>query len=580
MRHTSKRSAAIPKSAASSQRSKSGPTRPGIPRFMCGGPGAELSTPAARFKVGADDSPHEMAANRTASKALHAAAPTHTGAAETAQHGGKSWSVGASPIGGSMGRPLDAQIRSHMEPRLGADLSQVRVHTDAQAQSLNRDLGANAFTYQNDIFFGEGKTPGTNELTAHELAHVLQQSNGGLSAPAIQRDTTGSFPVSNGGFEVELHKHEDALTGTGASGLDGYIRFVPGVGSPNSNDINMVQIFRLTDVPAAGAAAADISPGSMGVPQSPRGALGTPGVRTQEDTGQNIEGGFATDTDHQIGTTSTPAGTPMSPNYDYQPTPAGGTPVVGTVVQPAQYGGATGGVPGHTRGFKRSDDPADIRSTTLYDTPGSTGTTTDMDFSFESVARAEDTMFNYGAAAWGFGLRAGHVVNERFTVADGATATFDETLERHRDFYVHEPVTFYFDFDGATLNAPEVAKIDSLLPYLRRNPGVTLSLEGFADLVGGGSAYNRDLSMRRVESVESALLAAGVPAGALSSISVGHGASTAATPDAGTGDQLGSAAVGADQSREANRWANRRVVLTFTAPVAAPAPAPAPGNTP
>jgi outer membrane protein OmpA-like peptidoglycan-associated protein len=203
-----------------------------------------------------------------------------------------------------------------------------------------------------------------------------------------------------------------------------------------------------------------------------------------------------------------------------------------------------------------------------------------MDFSFESVARGEDTMFNYGAASWGFGLRAGHVVNERFTVANGATATFDEALERHRDFYVHEPVTFYFDFDSATLNAPEAAKISSFLPYLRRNPGVTLSLEGFADMVGGRSAYNRDLSTRRVESVESALLAAGVPAGALSSISYGRGASTAATPDAGTGDQLGSAAVGADQSREANRWANRRVVLTFTAPVAAPTPAPAPGNTP
>jgi hypothetical protein len=42
--------------------------------------------------------------------------------------------------------------------------------------------------------------------------------------------------------------------------------------------------------------------------------------------------------------------------------------------------------------------------------------------------------------------------------------------------------------------------------------------------------------------------------------------STEATPDAGTGDQGGDAAVGADQSREANRWANRRVVVTFNRP--------------
>ena len=144
-------------------------------------------------------------------------------------------------------------------------------------------------------------------------------------------------------------------------------------------------------------------------------------------------------------------------------------------------------------------------------------------------------------------------------------------MERHRDFYVHEPVTFYFPFDSAVLSAAESAKIDSFLAYLTRNPDVEMSLEGFADQVGGASDYNRDLSLRRAESVEAALLGRGIAAARINGIIIGHGASTSATTNAGTGDQGGNAAVGADQRREANRWANRQVVLSFAhVPAAGP----------
>ena len=52
-------------------------------------------------------------------------------------------------------------------------------------------------------------------------------------------------------------------------------------------------------------------------------------------------------------------------------------------------------------------------------------------------------------------------------------------------------------------------------------------------------------------------------------VTIGRGASTEATTNAGTGDQGGNPVVGADQTREANRWANRRVVLTFRRSTAA-----------
>ncbi|MBM0744533.1 DUF4157 domain-containing protein [Phormidium sp. CLA17] len=63
-----------------------------------------------------------------------------------------------------------------MEPRFGTDFSQVRVHMGSEAVQMNKDLSAQAFTYKQDIYFGAGKSPGKNDLTAHELTHVVQQT--------------------------------------------------------------------------------------------------------------------------------------------------------------------------------------------------------------------------------------------------------------------------------------------------------------------------------------------------------------------------------------------------------------------
>ncbi|EDX77788.1 hypothetical protein MC7420_3112 [Coleofasciculus chthonoplastes PCC 7420] len=74
------------------------------------------------------------------------------------------------------GSPLSNEVRSFMEPRFGADFSSVRVHTDSAAVQMSQELGAQAFTHGSDVYFGEGKSPGNNELTAHELTHVVQQN--------------------------------------------------------------------------------------------------------------------------------------------------------------------------------------------------------------------------------------------------------------------------------------------------------------------------------------------------------------------------------------------------------------------
>ncbi len=76
------------------------------------------------------------------------------------------------------GSPLSDEVRGFMEPRFGHNFSKVRVHNDSTAVQMNRELGAQAFAHGSDIYFGAGKSPGNNELTAHELTHVVQQTGG------------------------------------------------------------------------------------------------------------------------------------------------------------------------------------------------------------------------------------------------------------------------------------------------------------------------------------------------------------------------------------------------------------------
>jgi len=80
------------------------------------------------------------------------------------------------------GSPLSDEVRATMEPRFGADFSGVRIHTGGEADHLNRQLSAEAFTHGEDIYFKSGTyNPGSGtgrRLLAHELAHTVQQGAG------------------------------------------------------------------------------------------------------------------------------------------------------------------------------------------------------------------------------------------------------------------------------------------------------------------------------------------------------------------------------------------------------------------
>ena len=82
------------------------------------------------------------------------------------------------------GQSLDTTLQMQMSQAMGHDFSGVRVHTSGEANDLNQQLSAKAFTTGQDIFFRSGEyNPGSSggrELIAHELTHVVQQSSGAV----------------------------------------------------------------------------------------------------------------------------------------------------------------------------------------------------------------------------------------------------------------------------------------------------------------------------------------------------------------------------------------------------------------
>ncbi|MEH2239846.1 eCIS core domain-containing protein [Nostoc sp.] len=107
------------------------------------------------------------------------------------------------------GSSLPGDVRFFMEPRFGYDFSQVRVHTGTEAVQMNQELGAQAFTHGSDVYFGAGKSPGNNELTAHELTHVVQQT------VALQRKCTTCQEEDD---QIRRKENEEILTGTPSNG--------------------------------------------------------------------------------------------------------------------------------------------------------------------------------------------------------------------------------------------------------------------------------------------------------------------------------------------------------------------------
>lgn len=125
------------------------------------------------------------------------------------------------------GQALDSAAQERMSGATGYSFDGVRVHTNPEADALNREIGAKAFTTGQDIYFRQGAydpgSTGGQELLAHELTHVAQQGSGGggggpmtVNAPgdAFEQEADGvakavSSPTTAGAENAGVQRQEE-----------------------------------------------------------------------------------------------------------------------------------------------------------------------------------------------------------------------------------------------------------------------------------------------------------------------------------------------------------------------------------
>ena len=139
------------------------------------------------------------------------------------------------------GTPLQEAVRQDMEAQFGRDLSNVQLHTDAEAAELCAQGGARAFTVGGDIFFAPGEyapeTAAGRELLAHEMTHVVQQGGGASRKlfrsvePAPDPAPASGTPAASALARISVlelppikHRHAALYTGAGARRAAGYAR--------------------------------------------------------------------------------------------------------------------------------------------------------------------------------------------------------------------------------------------------------------------------------------------------------------------------------------------------------------------
>jgi hypothetical protein len=124
--------------------------------------------------------------------------------------------------GSSSGTALPDDMRTRFESSLGADLSDVRIHTGEASQTANTAVGSRAYAMGQDIHFGAGEynpsSPDGQLLIAHEVAHTVQQRG---AAPTRQN----KLAVSSPGDSAE--READAAASAMVSGAPAHVSGAP-----------------------------------------------------------------------------------------------------------------------------------------------------------------------------------------------------------------------------------------------------------------------------------------------------------------------------------------------------------------
>jgi hypothetical protein len=100
------------------------------------------------------------------------------------------------------GEPLAPGFAEAMGTRFGHDFSHVRIHSGPRAAQAAEAINAHAFTAGSHIVLSGRRSPQDGTLLAHELTHVVQQSN----------------PAGEGADEAALEREADHLGGRALAG--------------------------------------------------------------------------------------------------------------------------------------------------------------------------------------------------------------------------------------------------------------------------------------------------------------------------------------------------------------------------
>jgi hypothetical protein len=132
-------------------------------------------------------------------------------------------------VGSGGGSPLDRDTRGFMESRLGADFSDVRVHSDGKATESARSVQAYAYTVGNDVVFQSDKFSPQSEsgqrMLAHELTHVVQQRSGPVDGTPAPGGIQVSHPSDS--FEQAAESSADQVMSSAAPTVESHTAAAP-----------------------------------------------------------------------------------------------------------------------------------------------------------------------------------------------------------------------------------------------------------------------------------------------------------------------------------------------------------------
>jgi hypothetical protein len=146
------------------------------------------------------------------------------------------------------GDSLDRDNRARLESGFGTDLSGVRVHTDAEADTLSRSVDAAAFTSGQDIFFRQDSydptTRSGTHLIAHEVAHTIQQRTPTGSGSPVAGAVTIGEPEAAPEQAAAQAADTIADTRTGDGGQAAFMHQQPPLGTASASESSDLLIQR------------------------------------------------------------------------------------------------------------------------------------------------------------------------------------------------------------------------------------------------------------------------------------------------------------------------------------------------